>query len=165
MLAMPLWIVAFTAHAETYLEFSSGLIVVDTPGKSAHPLLADLRLGYARDKHQFELALMTSARKDEVSRLEVKTPSVVSVFWHFIPQQQSSLKFHTILGASRVEVDADYDGMASSDEFYSGISYGIGWEERFESYPQLKLSVDLIQLYHGEDLNINTVSLGFHFEF
>ncbi len=153
------------SHADPYLEFSSGAIFVDTPTATARPTIVDLRLGISRPKHQFELALMRSLSEDKVNRLRVETPAVVSLLWHYIPQQVSGLKVHTVLGVSRVEVEADYPGVADDRDEYSGISYGIGFEESFDNMPRLKVSVDLLQLYRGEDLEINSVNIGLHYEF
>lgn len=152
-------------HAGPYLELSTGLIFVDAPADVARPVLGDLRLGYAKPEHQIELAFMTGVQDDRVNQLVIDVPAIVSVLYHYIPETRSSLKLHYILGASRVEVDSTFPGIAkSSDDFY-GVSYGFGLEEHFESIPQLKLSIDFIQLYRGDELDINVTSWGVHYEF
>lgn len=151
--------------ADSYVEASTGWVYVDTPSATARPVLLDLRIGVEHQKHQFELALMSSVKEDRINRLSVETPSVISLLWHYIPEQQSSLKFQTILGASVVEVDADLPDLGSSNEEYYGISFGVGFEERFASIPQLKLSIDLMNLYHGDDLDIFAATLGVHYDF
>lgn len=152
-------------NAETYLELSTGLIFVSTPADTARPTLLDLRLGYATADHQLELALMTSVKEGSVNQLDVDVPSIVSVLYHYIPETRSSLKFHAVLGASWIEVESSFPGFTNpADEFY-GVSYGIGFEEHFESIPQLKISIDFMQLYRGDQLDIYTTNWGVHYEF
>jgi hypothetical protein len=159
------WFAMTPADADIYLEAATGPIFIDTPSKNVRPVMLDLRVGLSRPKHQFELALMSSVNDDKINQLTVEVPKVVSLLWHYIPEQSSILKVHTILGASLVEIDADLPGLGSSDDEYYGVSFGIGFEERFESIPQLKLSVDLMNLYHGEDLDIFSATLGVHYDF
>lgn len=156
---------ALPAHAASYVELSVGQVIIDSPTIISRPLIADLRLGYTESDHQFELAFMASVEDDEINLLEVGVPSVVSVFYHYIPSTHSSLKFHYILGASRVSIDSTIPGIANSSDDFNGVSYGIGFEESFESIPQLKVSVDLMQLYRGKQLDIYSTHLGVHYEF
>lgn len=159
------WFATGLAHAGTYLEISTGLIFVDTPADIARPVLGDLRLGYTQSEHQFELALMTSLQDDSINQLSVEVPSIVSALYHYVPETISTLKFHFILGASWVDIESSYPGIANaSDDFY-GVSYGIGFEEHFTSNRQLKVTVDLMQLYRGDALDIYVTSLGVHYEF
>lgn len=158
------------AHSDTlshtYASVGAGLIYVDTPSGRASPPLAGLRLGRAIDlQHHFELALMRSVREDEVNQLDVEVPSVVSLLWRYTPEQESTLKVQGILGVSDVEVDADYAGLASSSEHYTGVSYGVGFEEYFKSVPGLRVSADLVQFYRGDELDIYSVSLGLAYDF
>lgn len=151
--------------AGNYLELSTGLIFVDTPADTARPVLGDFRVGYASSEHQIELALMTAVEDDNVNQLAVDVPSIVSVLYHYIPETLSSIKLHFILGASRAVIDSSLPGIASSgDEFY-GVSYGIGFAEHFKSNPRLKLSLDLMQLYRGDELDIYVTSVGVHYDF
>lgn len=162
-----LFLVLFSSplNAGVYMEFSPALINVDMPAANTSPLLADIRLGYAKTAHQFELAIMTSVKDDSLNQLTVDVPAVVSVLYHFLPVTNSSLKLHLILGASMVDVDSSYPGIASSSDSFHGVSYGIGFEESFKSMPQLKISLDWIRLYHGDQLDIDATSLGVHYEF
>jgi hypothetical protein len=166
VIALAAWLTTPSAIAEElYFEAAAGPIFIDTPSKNVQPVVLDLRLGLSRPKHQFELALMSSVNDDKVNQLTVEVPKVVSLLWHFIPEQSSTLKVHTILGASLIEIDADLPGLGSSDDEYYGVSFGLGFEERFKSIPQLKLSADLMTLYLGEDLEIFTATLGVHYDF
>ncbi len=108
---------------------------------------------------------MTGINDDSLHQLVIDVPLVVSAFYHYIPLQESSLKVHLIAGASRIEVESSYPGVVDSSDTFTGISYGIGFEESFESMPRLKLSLDWIQLYSGKELDINTTSFGVHYEF
>ncbi len=154
-----------TLHAQYYLELSPALMNVDTTEGTTKPWLVDIRLGYSKPQYQLELAVMSGVADDSLNQLTVNVPSVTSLFYHYLPPINGSLKLHLILGASQVKVDSTYPGIADlSDSFY-GMSYGIGMEESFKSLPQLKLSLDWIQLYRGDQININTTSLGIHYEF
>lgn len=153
------------ASAGGYLEISPSVISINTPTTVTRPLLVDLRLGYEKLEHQFELAVMTSVNDDNVNQLTIDVPSVVSAFYHYLPYPESRLKFSFILGVSRVEVESSFPGIAKSTDSFEGISYGIGFEEAFQSFPRLKLSLDWIQLYDGDQIDINAFSLGVHYDF
>lgn len=153
------------AHADSYAEFSVGQLIIDSPTAISRPLIADLRLGYIRTDHQFELAFMTSMEDDKINLLEVEVPSVLSVLYHYIPRTISSLKFHYIVGASWVSIDSTIPRVAASRDDFNGLSYGLGFEESFKSIPRLKVSVDLMQLYRGKQLDIYSTHLGLHYEF
>lgn len=152
-------------NAGSYIELAPSLINVDTTFATTKPLMADIRLGYAMPQHQLELAIMSSLKDDSLHQLTVDVPLVVSVFYHYLPAMQSSIKLHLILGASSVDVDSSYPGTAGTSDNFYGVSYGIGFEESFSSIPQIKISLDWIQLYRGDELNINATSLGVHYEF
>jgi hypothetical protein len=154
-----------SVQAGTYLELSPAQMSVNTTNASTYPLLADLRLGFATPDHQIELALMTTIEDDSLNQLTVEAPLVNSVLYHYIPSFNSSLKLHLIVGASQVNIKSSYPGTNGTDDTFSGVSFGFGLEESFHSIPQLSLSLDWIQLYRGQDLNINATSLGVHYEF
>lgn len=155
-----------TALAEVYMEVAPGLAEIDTTNaKSTRPLLADFRLGYETTGQQLELALMLGINDDRLNQLTVDVPFVFSVFYHYLPEVNSSIKLHFILGASHIEVESSYPGIADSTDKFDGVSFGFGFEESFEFNPQFKMSFDWIRLYHGDRLNINTASLGLHYEF
>jgi hypothetical protein len=153
------------ARAGSYAEFSVGQVIINSPTAISRPLIADVRIGYAQTDHQFELAFMTSVEDDNINQLVVQVPSVLSVLYHYIPNTHSSLKFHYIVGASRVSVDSTIPGVAASSDDFSGLSYGFGFEESFESIPRLKISIDLMQLYRGKQLDIYSTHWGVHYEF
>ncbi len=165
LLLLALAICCQSAQAGPYLELSPALMMVDAKYDSTQPKLADLRLGYSSQNHQIELALMTSIQDGELNQLKVEAPLVTSVLYHYIPSFNHSVKLHLIVGASRVNIKSTYPGTAGTDDNFSSLSFGLGLEESFKSIPQLSLSLDWIQLYHGKDLNINATSLGIHYEF
>ncbi len=162
---MVLLLLSPVVHAEYYVEFSPAPIRVDTTAGTTSPVAIDLRLGYTQPHHQFELAVMPGIKDDNLHQLSVDVPTVLSVFYHYSPLVNSSPEIHLILGMSQIKVDSSYPGTQDlSDSFY-GMSYGIGFEESFKSIPQLKLSFDWIQLYRGDQIDINAASLGIHYEF
>ncbi len=148
-----------------YVEGSPALVSVDTSGGKTRPLMLDLRVGYAKPMHQFELAIMTSISDDNLNQLTVDIPSVVSVFYHYLPFADNDIQLHLIVGASQIEVDSSYPGTADSSDSFQGVSFGLGLEESFNSMPQLKMSADWIRLYQGDDMNITAFSLGVHYDF
>ena len=155
-----------TALAEVYMEVAPSQAVIDTTkARSTRPLLADFRLGYETTGQQLELALMLGINDDRLNQLTVEVPFALSVFYHYLPEVNSSIKLHFILGASHIEVESSYPEIADSTDKFEGVSFGIGFEESVDFDPQFKMSLDWIRLYHGEDLNINAVSLGLHYEF
>lgn len=157
--------VSSLANADVFLELSPAQINIDTPSLTSRPFVADIRLGYAEYNQQFELAFMSHIKDDNENSLSIEVPAVFSFFYHYLPNPQTSLKYHLIIGASYIEVDTSYPQVSNSSDNFYGVSYGIGFEESFKSAPQVKLSFDVIQLYRGDQLNINAVSLGVHYEF
>ena len=152
------------ASAGVYVGFSPSLIEIDTPAATTRPLAAGIRLGYAASRHLIELAIMGGVKDDSLNQLTVELPSAQSVFYRYSLIKQSRIKVHFILGASHIEVKSSYQGADTTDSF-TGVSYGIGFEEALKSIPQLKLTFDWIQLYHGEQLDINATSFGIRYEF
>ena len=136
--------------ANGYIELSPAVVSVDSTRGTTRPLMIDVRLGYSYSSHQLELALMTTLKDDSLNQLTVDVPMVASVFYHYLPLNQNSLKLHLILGVSSIEVESKYPTTAGFSESFYGASFGIGFEESFKSYPQLKMSVDWVQLYRGD---------------
>lgn len=156
---------ASVADAGVFFALAPSLTKIDTPSASTRPLLNDLRLGYATPYHQFELAIMTSAKDDQLNQLTVDIPLVTSVFYRYIDNSRSDVKFHLILGASQIEVESTYPGIPETTDQFDGFSYGIGLEEAFRSIPNLKMKLDWISLYNGDQITINATSLGIRYEF
>lgn len=155
-----------TAFGEVYVGLAPGQIEIDTSkAKSTRPLVVDFRLGYETPGQQLEMALMLDLNDDRLNQLTVEVPLVVSFFYRYLPEVDSSIKVHFILGASHIEVESSYPGIADSTDKFDGVSFGFGFEESFESIPQLKVSFDWIRLYHGDRLNINAATLGLRYEF
>ncbi len=152
-------------QADRYIELSAAKANVNTPAANTYPLLADIRLGYRQPGYQLELAFMTSLNDDRLNQLTVDIPSVFSAYYHYLPFPDSSLKLHLIVGGSLVNIESSYPGLETAKDDFYGVSYGIGFEESFKSIPRLKLTVDWIKLYHGEQLEIDAASLGVHYEF
>ncbi len=148
-----------------YMEAATGLFFVDAPADIARPVLGELRAGYARNEHRFELALMTAIKDDRVNQLEVDVPRVVSLLYRYVPERLSPMEVHYILGASRVEVDSSFPGLPPGNDSFSGVSFGLGFEESFQSLPRLKLSIDLLQLYAGDDLDVYAATVGVNYAF
>jgi len=164
-LVIPVILGPAIAYAEVYMELSSSLIEIDTPSATTRPLMADIRVGYDIPEHQVELAVMTSIRDDSLNQLTVDVPSAISVLYHYLPFPDNSIQLHLIAGVSQVKIESSYPGTTGSSDSFYGASYGIGFEESFQSFPRLKLSIDWIQLYHGDRMDINATSLGVHYDF
>lgn len=154
-----------SAGAGIYFALAPSLTKIKTPAASTRPLLNDFRLGYEIPNHQLELAIMTSSKEDQLNQLTVDIPSVTSVFYRYVPDSKSDVKFHLILGASQIEVESTFPGIADSTDEFDGFSYGFGLEEAFRSIPNLKFKLDWISLYDGDQITINTTSLGLRYEF
>jgi len=153
------------ANAGVFFAIAPAMITVDTDNGSTRPLVADIRLAYEIEKHQIELAVMSSVKEDKLNQLTVDIPSITSVFYRYSPYFKDRLKIHVILGVSQIDVDSIYPNTADSTDSFEGVSFGVGVEEAFISIPELKLKLDWIQLYRGDQLNINALSLGLRYEF
>ena len=151
--------------AGVFIALAHSWAKIDTPSASTHPVLTDFRLGYETPHHQFELAIMTSSKDDQLNQLTVDIPSVQSVFYRYISEPKSDVKFHVILGASQIEVKSSYPNTTDSTDHFDGFSYGIGLEEATRSIPNLKIKLDWITLYDGDQIKISATSLGLRYEF
>ncbi|VAW57257.1 hypothetical protein MNBD_GAMMA07-1354 [hydrothermal vent metagenome] len=158
-------LVSTQTFAESYFSLGVGQIKVDTDGGATKPFVADFRIGYEFDVHQFEVAIMSSVKDDSLNSLTVDVPLVSSVFYRYSPYQAGSIKTHLILGYSQVDVDSTFPSAPDASEQFTGGSYGIGFEESFNSIRNLKIKVELMQLYRGDQLNINLFSLGLRYVF
>jgi hypothetical protein len=154
-----------SASANPYWEVAPAFIALDTPARSSRPLLVDFRVGDVFSGHHLEAALMLGLTDHDVNQLTVEIPFVVSVFYKYLPEVESRIKLQLIAGFSHVEVKSDYPGLDNSTDQFDSFSYGFGFEEAFRKYPEAKISADIIRLYHGEDVRINLVSLGVHYDF
>ncbi len=165
--ALFLMMLLATANAQTgpYIAFSVDQLKVDTTNAATKPLVGDFRFGYEMDEHQFELAYMSSISDDNLNQLTVDIPSVTSVFYRYLPYQDSTVKINLILGYSQVEVESMFPGIPDETEQFEGVSYGISFEEALTSIPNLKIKFDWIQLYRGSDLNLNIIGLGVRYVF
>ena len=153
------------AYAGAYISLAPALIEIDTDNASTRPTLVDLRLGYEIDAHLFELAIMSSINDDSLNQLTVDAPSVSSLFYHYLPYKNDDIKIHLILGASQIDIESTYPNVPDTTDTFDGISFGIGFEEAFKSIPQLKIKLDIMRLYNGDDLNINLLSIGVRYVF
>ena len=153
------------ATAGVFAVLSTGQITVDTPAASTQPIVADFRLGYEYSQHQLELVLMSGMNDDTLNQLTVDIPSIISIFYRYMPYPDDRLKVHLILGASQIDVDSTFTGVPDSTDSFEGVSVGIGFEEAFKFDPDLKLKLDWVQLYNGDQININALSLGLRYEF
>jgi len=153
------------ANAGAFFAIAPAIITIDTDNGSTRPLVADFRLAYEIEKHQLELAVMSSINEDKLNQLTVDIPSITSIFYRYSPYYKDRLKIHLILGASQIDVDSSYPNTANTTDSFEGVSFGIGVEEAFVSIPDLKIKLDWIQLYRGDQLNINALSLGLRYEF
>lgn len=154
-----------SADAGFFIALAPSLTKIDTPSASTHPSLNDFRLGYEIPHHQLELAIMTSSSDDQLNQLTVDIPSVKSVFYRYITDSESDIKVHLIIGASQIEIESTYPGIPDSTDRFDGFSYGIGVEEALRSIPNLKIKLDWISLYDGDQIKINATSLGLRYEF
>lgn len=165
------WMILFTGlnfsatFAGVFMGLSVNQIKIETPATPTKPTVLDYRLGYEIPGHQFQLGLMTSFNDDNLNQLTVDVSSVRSVFYYFSPNYQDDFIIHLILGASQVNIDSTYPGTPDSSDTFESASFGIGFEEAFDSIPALKLKFEYIRLYHGDDLDINSLGLGVRYDF
>jgi len=153
------------AYAETYFALGVAQTKVDTDNGATKPRVVDFRLGYEVDVHQFEIAVMSSISDDQLNQLTVDVPLVTSLFYRYVPYKNGGVQTHFILGYSQIDVDSSYPTVPDDSEQFTGVSYGIGFEEAFTSLPALKMKLDLMQLYRGDQLNVNLISLGVRYVF
>ncbi|GMR01345.1 MAG: hypothetical protein BMS9Abin19_0719 [Gammaproteobacteria bacterium] len=153
------------ASAGTYVGLATTLIQIKTDTGSTSPLMADARFGYALDVHKFELAIMSSIRDDDLNQLVTDVPVATSLFYRYNVYPRSSLLVDFILGYSQIDIKSSYLQVPEFTETFRGVSFGIGFEEALKSIPKLKFRIDLMQLYRGEQLKINSFTVGFRYEF
>lgn len=160
-----IYVPGVTANTGLYISLAPAMVDIDTDIASTRPTLIDFRLGYELDAHRLELSIMSSLSDDSLNQLVVDVPSVNSVFYRYLPYKDTSVKINLILGVSQIEVESSYPNVPLSTDTFDGVSFGVGFEESFKSIPQLKLKLDVIRLYNGDNLNINFLSLGVSYAF
>ncbi|VAW69321.1 hypothetical protein MNBD_GAMMA09-1650 [hydrothermal vent metagenome] len=153
------------ANAGAYIALAPALIHIKTDDGSTKPFVTDLRLGYAYESHKVELTTMSSISNDNLNQLETDVPAAAALFYRYTIKPKSSLSVDVILGYSQIDIDFKDPMTPLTTETFEGVSFGVGLEEALKSIPQLKFKLDLIQLYRGDRLNINSLSLGLRYEF
>ncbi len=152
-------------NAGIYLALAPSLIRIKTDAGGSSPKLADIRLGYALDEHKFELAAMTGIMDSNLNQLITEIPAAVSLFYRYTLTPRNPLRFDVILGYSQIDIRYSYVAVPDATQTFQGVSYGIGLEEALKSIPQLKFKLDLMQLYRGDQLTLNLLSMGFRYDF
>ncbi len=152
-------------YAGPYIGLAPAIIQIKTDTGKTRPVMVDMRLGYALDAHRLELAAMVPVSDDDLNGLVTEVPSSTSVFYRYTTNLRSTLNIDFILGYSQTEIDAAYIQPPNFNETFSGVSFGIGFEEALKSLPQLKFKFDYIKLYRGDQLDIDVFSLGVRYEF
>ena len=152
-------------NAGTYMGLATSLIDIRTNTGSTMPVTLDISAGYAMEAHKFELVVRSSIKDDNLNQLVTDIPVASSLLYRFTVNPTNSLHWDLILGYSQIEVEASYIDVPDFTESYRGISFGFGLEEALKSIPQLKFKVDIMQLYRGDQLKINTYNIGFRYEF
>ncbi|VAW60655.1 hypothetical protein MNBD_GAMMA08-2448 [hydrothermal vent metagenome] len=160
-----LLIISTASDAGVYVGLNVAQIPVKTDVASTKPLVADVRLGYALDAHKVEVGFMSSINDDNLNELVTDITSATSILYRYTANPKSSFKVDLILGYSQIDIETSYIQVDDFTETYEGVSFGIGFEESLRSLPQLKFKFDAMQLYRGDDLNINYFALGMRYEF
>jgi Outer membrane protein beta-barrel domain len=154
-----------SAFADAYAGLATTLIKIKTDTGATSPIMADARLGYALDVHKLELAVMSSVRDDNLNQLVTDIPIVTSLFYRYTTNPRSKTHFELILGYSQIDIKYSYIQVPEFTETFRGVSFGFGFEEALKSIPQLKFKIDFVQLYRGDQLNINSFTAGFNYAF
>jgi hypothetical protein len=151
--------------AEPYAGLNLSLLNIDTENGRTSPVTAGISLGYGIDRHKFEVIFNSGVSDDNLNVLVTDIPASSSLLYRFAANPRDSLKIELILGYSQVEVEYKFYTSPPTSETFSGVSWGFGIEEALESIPQLRLRADFIQLYRGDDLEINSFNFGVNYAF
>ena len=154
-----------TGYTGTYMGLAMSPIYIKTDTGSTNPLMANISLGYAKDAHKFELAVMSSIKDDNLNQLTTDIPIASSLLYRYDVKLKNTLHLNLILGYSQVDIESSYVNVPGFTETFRGVSFGAGLEEALKSIPQLKFKIDFIQLYRGDQLSINSYNVGFRYEF
>lgn len=159
---------SFAYSSETsgiYISLAPAFIKIESGSTSVKPTVIDLRVGYEMAAHHIELAFMGSISDDSLNQLTVDAPSISSIFYRYLPYKDTHTNLYLILGASQIDIESSYPSIDDTTETFNGLSFGIGFDDSFRSIPQLKLKLDIIRLYAGEDLDITSLSFGIRYAF
>ena len=152
-------------NADVFIVLAPSQIEIDTENAKTKPIVTDFRVGYKLDAHQLELAVMTSLSDDQLNELTTDVSSITSLFYRYLPYQRDQLKLHLVMGVSQIDIDSSYPIEPDTTDDFVGFSYGVGLQEKFISLPALSLKFEWLQLYRGDKLNINALSLGLRYDF
>jgi len=163
MLLIAFW--APLTNAGTYIGLAPALLEIKTDDGKTNPVMVNFNLGYEMDVHKLELSILSGVSDDKLNQLVTDVPISTSVLYRYLLTPKSRLKIDFILGYSQVDITSSYVNVPEFTETFSGVSFGLGFEEAFKSIPQLKMKIDIMQLYRGDDLRINTFVMGLLYEF
>jgi hypothetical protein len=152
-------------YAGTYMGLAVSPMNIRTDTGSTSPLMANISLGYAKDAHKLELAIMSSIKDDNLNQLVTDITFASSLLYRYAVKLKNTLHLNLILGYSQLDIESSYVNVPAFTETFQGVSFGAGLEEALKSIPQLKFKIDFIQLYRGDQLTVNSFNVGFRYEF
>ncbi len=154
-----------TANAEVYLGLATTQIQIKTDTGTTKPLMADARLGYRLNAHKLELAVMSGINDDSLNQLVTDVPIATSLLYRYTANPLSPIRIDFIFGYSQIDITSSYIDIPESTDTFRGASFGIGFEQSLQTIQQLKFKFDFMQMYRGDQLTINALTLGFRYEF
>ena len=153
-------------HADGFYTGLSASTIQFKTGSSdiSHKSLSAL-LGYSFQPHHVELQYNASVKDVAINQLQSQSPASSALFYLYDFNMKSSFKILFRIGVSSTDIELIYPSSPVINETYSGVSYGITFEESFGFMPDLKLKFDYIKVYSGDELDINSMQLGLRYVF
>lgn len=153
------------AVAGLYISAAPAKVTVRTGAGKITPTVTDLRLGFAYGVHSLEVGAITSNKGDSLNQLDLEIPEASTVSYRYQMNPTGDVHVDVMLGFTQIDIESTYPTVTSSTETFEGASFGLGFEESISSFKPLRIRFEYNQLYRGDDLRVNQISLGLRYVF
>ena len=161
-----LLLTAFNLHAGGFVldtsYMQSNVAIADQEFK---PTLYQLGLGWQfTNRFSVEFAQAVSAGDDAVSTVTADIKSMSSVLLRYGSVINSEVNTYLMLGYSELNLTMN-GSTVQTDEVYTDMSLGLGFEEKIFNKSGLRLHFDYLVHYDQAELYISSVQLGLRYVF
>lgn len=159
-------LVAFNVHAGGFfLDTSYMQSNVAIAEQEFKPTLSQFGLGWQfSNRFSVEFAQAISAGDDAVSTVTADIKSMSSVMLRYGSVINSEVNTYLMLGYSELNLSMN-GSTVQTDEVYTDMSIGLGFEEKIFNKSGLRLHFDYLIHYDQAELYISSVQLGLRYVF
>ena len=164
------WLLLFAsgialAESPVYLDLGAGRTAVETGDKEFTPWIARVKLGYAIDvSNAVELHYATNYESDTVDGIEMELEEASGIYYRYTTlSDYNGVRMYFLLGQAYTTLSStavNVDGKELED-----FSWAIGLKEASTSFPGMVYSLEYIELYEDDNVELKAYMLGFQFTY